>query len=156
MCIKYISLRLKNTRKKKIKVYLFVFLFLEVLISLLYLYDFNLYINIQVGFISSLIVTISSFFSYKRFVNSSLVDHLNDEEKEIKKINKKMIFSSLGGFFSYYRLIGYVVFVICFMYVLDSGLLNVVHYIIGMTLSFIVPLTLLVFSKRKSCEKDHE
>jgi hypothetical protein len=143
-------------RKKIIKIYLFIFLAIELFISFIYLYDFNIYININIGFISSFIVTISSFFSYKRFVNSSLEDDLSEEEIEAKKSKKKLLFSSLSGFFSYYRLIGYIIFIICFLYLLENEFLNVKYYIIGMTLSFLVPLTLFLFSKKTSCQKEND
>ena len=139
-------------RRKKIKIYLFIFLTIEIFISLIYLYDFNIYININIGFISSFIVTISSFFSYQRFVNSTLNNDLDEEEMKIDKSKKKLLFSSLGGFFSYYRLIGYIVFVMCFMYLLDRGLLDVIYYIIGMSVSFLVPLSLFIFAKRRDCK----
>ena len=118
------------------------------------MYDFKIYININIGFISSFIVTISSFFSYKRFVNSSLGSDMDKEEIEIDKSKKKLLFSSLGGFFSFYRLIGYIVFVLCFMYLLDKQLLDVIYYIIGMSVSFLVPLTLFIFAKKSNCDKE--
>lgn len=157
MYIRLINSKLKTTKSKssQIKLYLYIFLSIEFLISFTYLYDVNSYINIQLGFISSFIVTISSFFSYRRFINSSLADELSEDEIEDVKSKRKLLFASLGGFFSYYRLIGYLIFIFIFLYLVDSKLLDIKTYIMGMSLSFIVPLVVFIFN-RQTCSKDDD
>jgi len=133
---------------KPVKVYLYTFVILELLISALYLHSFSLYINIQIGFISSFIVTISSFLSYRNFINSCTDEIQDDEDLEDKKLQKRLVGKSMRGFFSYYRFIGYMIFIFLFMIMLNTNHLSIINYIIGMSVSFVVPFVVFLSNRK--------
>jgi hypothetical protein len=136
-----------------------IFLALDLSIVLLSLYmGFDWFVNTQVGFIGSFIVTVFSLFGYKKMVENkiSLIDEnfaerdaidkiedpyeLYDEEESKQNVSKlreniKHVKGSARGFFSIYRIVGYVAFFILFSILARSGHFAFFPFIIGVSIT---------------------
>ncbi len=87
---------MKMTINKQVKDYAIVFIVLD-LCLILYSFifeDFNWLLNAQVAFVASLIVTITSFYSYKKNISKRLAnmddskkEYANDERDKIDEID---------------------------------------------------------------------
>jgi len=148
-------------------------------------------INTQVAFVSSLIISLATFFSYQNSVSKRLansegnidtlddrdkIDEIDDpydlysedgvqEEKEltateiktiiqeekskVKRNSLKNTFRNGGTFVSLYRLVGYSILVLGFMYLVNHKLFEPFSYMIGL---FIVPLSMLVIKLTSKSE----
>jgi len=132
--------------------------------------DIVWFINAQIGFISSSLVVLATFISYKSMVEKRVeagdisdldrdtVDkiedpyHLYDEnhienEKDIQKKRKLSVKEALKNSrasLSIYRLLAYAILVIGFLYLTRTSQLDIIPYIFAISLPPIVIIILLM------------
>ncbi len=94
-------------------------------------------ISFITAFLSSLLVLISSRRSYKKYVEKSIPDEVEQDGEE-EKISKEEITKTLSANFSIWRLISYGVLVIGFMFLHDSGNLEIGNYLLGVTIGIAI------------------
>ena len=148
------------------KIFLII-LVLDLGVGLFYLKDTTSLINSQLAFIGSFLITIGSFLGYKRVVQkkaltattdlSSIDDKyelyeeesppsdpkvLFEEEKaKIKKFSLKTLTSTASGFFSLYRLIGYLLLVVFVLWLVRHHLFKPTPFLIGLS---VVPIAAMI------------
>ena len=151
-------------RKNMIIKIILIYLAVDIGIVLFTILESNMvwFINTQVAFFSSLLITLGSSFSLKKSINTRLATYeanegsdrdeidkiedrfdLYDEEvlKEEKSKLRKNMFKNLKystSFFSIYRVIGYVVLVVGFLFLTKNNYFEVYPYIFGL---LVVPIT---------------
>ncbi|MDR0408619.1 MAG: hypothetical protein LBH45_06880 [Campylobacteraceae bacterium] len=157
-----------------IKYIVAVFLALNLLVVLLSLYmGFDWFINTQIGFAGSFVITVFSLFSYKKmvenrvsltdenFIERDTIDKIEDlhdlyEESEQRtsklKENAKHLKTSVRGFFSIYRVIGYALFFISFLTLVKSGHFAFLPFMIGVSVTPLGTLICGIFSYM--CDKN--
>jgi len=153
---------------KKILI-LFVCVDILLIASSIYLGD-NWLISSQSAFFASLLVTISSFFGYKKMVEKKIASgdipkedrddfeiindkhdlYANEDLKEVIKEERAKIANfkttalnlgkSVGGALSIFRVLAYGVLFLSFLYLNQQELLNITAYLVGLA---IVPFTAL-------------
>jgi Ca2+/Na+ antiporter len=138
----------------KIRDFFKLFLIIDIIVIVLCVFTNHLVwlINIQIAFLSSLIVTYTTFLSYKKNVLANIdnqTEFIEDDENTTSKKNylinlKKSFFS----FASLYRVGGYVVLIVGFFYLNNNAMLNIYSYLFGF---LIVPISILgkVLKNRK-------
>ena len=133
----------------------------------------NWFINTQIAFFTSLIIIIGSFLAYKKSVETQVetyqdlddrdeLDKIDDkfdlfsdeeliqeEQKLAKKGNWKNIKYSKASI-SAYRLFGYILLVISFLYLVKNDLFTIFPYIIGLVGTQIATLAMAVQQTVKS------
>ena len=122
-----------------------------IIISCIFIYSFiffdkNNFINFFFSFLSSLLIILSSFYSYYSFVKSNL--NSNTQENKFKFFVK-----SSGLFFSIYKVFAYLLFIICFLYLLHNNIFSLYYYLFGVFFSIIVSIVISKFLKRIFFEK---
>ncbi len=128
-------------------------------------------LNTQVAFISSLLVVLGSFWGYKRMVqkrakkfsgrdvievledryelyeesNKSAKEIFEEERAKIKvsRANIKNFIKSAPGFFSPWRLLGYLFLVVAVLVLIRKGYFEAGSFLIGLA---IVPLSALLYA----------
>jgi hypothetical protein len=135
--------------------------------SLSYLKGFNWFVSSQVGFFTTILVTISSFYSYRSFVkrgslNRDLVlmhrdklDKVDDEfdlydndsnngrvDRNLKE-RVKNFKNTLPIYLSPLRVVAYLIFLLGFFYLENNQLLNIFGYLLGIS---IIPLSSILLS----------
>lgn len=129
-------------------------------------------LNSQVAIIASLAVTFGSFLGYKSLVikkskeqildDKDYIDRLEDpydlyskdeskdpkellkkEKKRIKKENLKNFLLTSSGFFSFYRLFGYLILIVSVLMLIDKGLFDAISFMVGLSL---VPVAVLIYA----------
>ncbi|RLA67738.1 MAG: hypothetical protein DRQ78_02215 [Epsilonproteobacteria bacterium] len=135
-------------------------------------FDKTVLLNMQIGFVSSSLVMIASFLSYRRMVNTGVlyetpdvnepidtIDKLEDPydlyseniiEEENKRSFPELIKNSKASL-SIYRILAYVILVFGFFYLNRNAFLYLPAYLLALGLAPIVLLVVLVKSKN---EKD--
>ncbi len=160
-------------RKNMIIKIILIYLAVDIGIVLFTILESNMswFINTQIAFFSSLLITIGSYFSLKKSINTRVATYeanegndrdeidkiedrfdLYDDEKEETKSDEEVLkeekaklrkdmFKNLkysGSFFSIYRIIGYVVLVLGFLFLTKNHYFEVYPYIFGL---LVVPIT---------------
>jgi hypothetical protein len=135
--------------------------------SLSYLKGFNWFVSSQVGFFTTILVTISSFYSYRSFVkrgslNRDLVlmhrdklDKVDDEfdlydndsnngrvDRNLKE-RVKNFKNTLPIYLSPLRVVAYLIFFLGFFYLDNNQLLNIFGYLLGIS---VIPLSSILLS----------
>jgi hypothetical protein len=135
--------------------------------SLSYLKGFNWFVSSQVGFFTTILVTISSFYSYRSFVkrgslNRDLVlmhrdklDKVDDEfdlydndsnnsrvDRNLKE-RVKNFKNTLPIYLSPLRVVAYLIFLLGFFYLDNNQLLNIFGYLLGIS---VIPLSSILLS----------
>jgi len=133
-------------------------------------------VNIVVGFVTSFLVVVASFFSFQRLVKRKVPMHVNDpidtiedphdlysedetediqevikeEKKALKGKSFKNIYKGAPASFSMYRISSYGVFVMGFIYLQNNGFLDVWSYLGGITFGLVsaVIVGMYIFKKR--------
>ena len=95
------------------------------------------FLNIQLGFFTSLGIFLSSFKTYKSLLRNDTI--LADHDIIQSEINNKTLLkeglSYIGYFFSLSRLLAYLVLVSAFLLLYNFELLDPIAFIIGISLS---------------------
>ncbi|HIC10529.1 MAG TPA: hypothetical protein EYO61_04130 [Campylobacterales bacterium] len=104
-------------------------------------------ISFITAFLSSLLVLISSRRSYKKYVEKSIPDEVEQDGEE-EKISKEEIAKTLSANFSIWRLISYGVLVIGFMFLHDSGNLEIGNYLLGVTIGIAIYTAIVAKASR--------
>jgi len=81
-------MRLKNNLKKKmtritVKKVIKTLFASELLVLFTYFYSFEIFINIQVAFLSSLFIILGSAFAYKKMINSQLASGFYEDKRDL-------------------------------------------------------------------------
>ncbi|MEF3191039.1 MAG: hypothetical protein K6347_00610 [Campylobacterales bacterium] len=136
--------------------------------------NYGWFLNTQVAFASSLLVTTASFLGYKKMVEDRLAAgaaeelskfddpyELNEEEEPepntkprqptIKKLGAWQAFvGALRGHLSLFRLGAYLILILGFIALHHRGLLEPVAYIFGLTIVPAATVTMLLLEKNRS------
>lgn len=146
-----------------------IFTLMQIIFAALYLFGGAAwFLNAQVGFFSSFLIIIGSFFGYKKMVNykvsmygnePDIIDKMEDpygiwddedtppkENENTKTILAKTAVkntkTTVKGFFSPYRIASYALFLILFLILIKSGTLALVPFLSGVTCA---PLAVAVY-----------
>lgn len=176
--IQNITISLKNmmTMKMSIKKLLIYFIVVDIILVIgSFFKGYNFFISSQLGFISSLLVTISSYYGYKKMIENKIsigdipkedrdeLDVIDDkfdlysnseeEQKDFKEViaierknikgfkkSAKNLQKSFIAVISPYRLFSYLFLIISFFYLNNNHLLNVLGFILGISVVSLVSL----------------
>jgi len=156
-----------KTKMSSIKKSIFVFLIIDTFLIIFSLYMGGVWlINTQGGFISSITVILCSFYGYKKEIerkvknfdgtiddDRELIDKTLDpyglweDEEKPKKTKLESIKTSLEntksfsfGFFSLYRIFGYVILVALCFFLVKKNIFNPVAFLVGLSSTTILIL----------------
>ena len=105
-----------------------------------------MFLNIFIGFLSSFLVLLSSFYSYYRFVKDTELKVNSDD----RFTNIKNTVISSPAFLSPLRLISYLFLVVSFLYLNRNGYLEIPYFLIGISLSLLLFLSAIIYIKVKN------
>ncbi|PID47241.1 MAG: hypothetical protein CR967_04895 [Proteobacteria bacterium] len=134
-----------------IKGFIFLCIIFDIFLIGISLYKGGFWIiNTQIAFIASMLIVLSSFYSYKKMIDakSSLFDKDDfDEEKEDKEIIKttRKTAHTLRASLSPLRILSYLVLILGFLWLNRQGWLEVMPFLLGLA---VVPLGSLVLGFR--------
>ncbi len=135
-----------------IRKFAFLYLIFDVLLICVCIYK-GVYwlINSQVAFIGSMLIVFSSFYGYKKAVDTKSVlikeDDFDEEleDKEIIKKTKKLA-NTFKTSFSPFRLLSYGFLILSFLYLNRHGWLEIAPFLLGLG---ILPIASLFLSFKK-------
>ncbi len=142
----------------------FSFLIIDALVIIFSIFMGKLWLlNTQVAFVCSALITLASFYSYKKSINKridmgdngvykdnydDLEDPYNlfddeDEQKQDKKRDGAVTYaikgfaSGIGGALNIYRLVAYGILIVAFLYLSRHNLFNPIAFFLGLS---VVPI----------------
>ena len=150
------------------KIFSIIFIVDLILIIFIFFYGNDIWlINTQFAFIASLLITISSYHSYKKLVDKKvassdinyddrdelekiddpydLYDEIDNEKKKFQKTKAsiKNLKTSITSLLSPLRILSYIVLFASFLYLNHHNILNIFAYLSGFA---IIPISILVSS----------
>lgn len=101
------------------------------------IYKQNSYlINSQLAFLSSLAIAFGSFYSYNKLIKNKALEAKVNKEPQGKFKKAKQAFLNLNqskkGFFSPFRLIGYIFLILSLFYLKRHGIFNALAFFMGL------------------------
>lgn len=119
------------------------FLLDSVLIIFSIFMGINFILNSQMSFFCSLIILFTSIYTYKKRVFKDVFDC--DFSDQNSKNLQKFIPKKLTTFFSPFKILSYVLLIIAFFYLKNSGKFEIIPFLLGILL---MPIGIIIFAFR--------
>jgi hypothetical protein len=109
-------------------------------------YDNVFLLNTQCAYIASSLVVYATYKSYYKNIitNSNLYAQAINIDEEIDEIEdtRGLRLKSIGSYFSFYRIFGYLVLIFSVIYLIKYNLFNAIGYMVGVSL---MPFSIILY-----------
>lgn len=131
----------KNSEFKKLFYIYFILDFTLIVCSIFV--GLNFFLNSQISFLCSLIILSLNIYVYKKrvFKDSLYGDDLNLNQEKPKKI----VFQKITTFLSPFKIFGYILLIVGFFFLRNSGRLEIIPFLLGILL---MPVGIIIFAFR--------
>lgn len=127
-----------------LKSLIYIYFFLDSMLIIFSIFmDINFILNSQISFFCSLIILSASIYAYKKRVFEDIFDC--DFSDQNSKNFKKFIPKKLTTFFSPFKILSYVLLIIAFFCLKNSGKFEIIPFLLGILL---MPIGVIIFAFR--------